>query len=243
MATAASPKVRWRRDRLFYSSVSVACALIVFLGFAPSYYLAPWFDTPVGTPEISPTLHVHGMVFTLWMVIGVIQPLLIFSRRADIHRKLGYGAIAVAILMLVLGLYAAARAMNAGFIGLGDPRAFFAIPFFAIVSFAIIVGFGVAWRKRAETHKRLMLLANTQIIEAAFARLLVAGGFALPPLFFVTADLIIVAGIAYDVITRGRIHKVWLWGGGAVIASQVLRIAIVETAAWLSFADWVKTFV
>ncbi len=57
-----------------------------------------------------------------------------------------------------------------------------------------------------------------------------------PLSFYLGADLIILAGIVYDWRSRGRVHNVWLWGGGLLIASQVLRVAIMGTAPWLAFA-------
>jgi len=32
------------------------------------------------------------------------------------------------------------------------------------------------------------------------------------------------------------VHKVWLWGGGAPVASQLLRVAVMHDPLWLAFA-------
>jgi hypothetical protein len=243
MATQSLPRVRWRHDRLFYTSMGLFSALIVFIGFAPSYYLSPWFKTPVGTPEITTLLHIHGAFFTAWIALSIVQPALIAGGARPLHRTIGYAGAGLAAVIVLLGTYAAARAMHGGFIGLGDTRVFFAIPFFAMVTFAAIVALGVKWRNRPETHKRLMLLANTQIIEAAVARICLAAGMPLPPLFFVGADLIIVAGIGYDLLSRGKVHNVWKYGGALVVLSQVFRVAISGTQPWIAFADAVKATV
>ena len=42
----------------------------------------------------------------------------------------------------------------------------------------------------------------------------------------------------YDFTTRGRVHPASLWGGLFFIASQVVRLAIGGTGAWLAFAGW-----
>jgi hypothetical protein len=43
--------------------MALAIGAIVFAGFAPTYYLRPYFH-----PEpLSPLLHVHGLVFTAWI--------------------------------------------------------------------------------------------------------------------------------------------------------------------------------
>lgn len=237
MATLASPGARRRGDRLFYTGMGVAIALTTAAGFARSYYLSAWFDPPKGTPEVGLLLHVHGAVFTAWIALSLVQPALIAGRNPALHRKLGYFGAGIAALMVVLGNVAGVAAMHGGFIGMGDPYAFYAIPFFAINTFAVIVVLAVAWRNRSETHKRLMLLANTQIVEAAAARLpmdVMAAGA--PISFFLVPDLIIIAGVGYDLISRGKVHKVWIWGGGLVVASQAFRLLVSQTGPWLAFA-------
>jgi hypothetical protein len=92
-------------------------------------------------------------------------------------------------------------------------------------------------RRNREAHKRLMLMAYISIITAAIARL--PGVLALgPPVFFGLTLLFVAAGIAYDRWSRGRVHPVYLWGGGLLAVSVPVRLAISTTAAWRSFAGW-----
>jgi hypothetical protein len=237
MATVQAPLVRWRNDRLFYTGMGVLVALIVVTGFARSYYLNPWIATPEGMRRLDGLLHLHGAVFTAWVLLGIVQPALIANRKRRLHRRLGYAGAGLAVLMVILGNVAAVAAMHGGFIGMGDPFAFYIVPFFAIWSFALCVALAVLWRDRAETHKRLMLLASTPLIEAAIARLpfdaINAGA---PFTYLLGSDVVIAAGIAYDLVSRGRVHKVWLWGGGLMVASQFLRLAVAQTEPWLAFA-------
>jgi hypothetical protein len=82
-----------------------------------------------------------------------------------------------------------------------------------------------------------MLLANAAILEAAVGRLPLEAVVSTAPLsFYLGADLVILAGAAYDKLTRGRIHAVWLWGGGLLVLSQLFRVAIMNTEPWLAFA-------
>lgn len=236
MATVQAPIVRWRNDRLFYTGASLYLAILTFAGFARSFYLARWMEPSPLTPEVGRLLIVHGLFFTAWMGLLVVQPVLIANRRRELHRKLGWMGAALAVAMVVFGNLASVAAMHGGFKQLGDPHAFYAIPFFAIQGFAVLVALAVLWRERAETHKRLMLLAAIVIVEAATARIelapIVAGA---PFSFFVGGDLLILAGMAYDRLSRGRIHKVWIWGGAAVVASQVGKVFISQTEPWMAF--------
>jgi hypothetical protein len=150
---------------------------------------------------------------------------------------LGSVGALLALMVWGLGNLASIEAMEVGYKGLGDPYAFYAITFFSMQAFGIVVALGIAWRKHAERHKRLMLLSGAAILEAAVGRLPLEMVASTAPLsFYVGADLIIIAGIIYDKATNGRIHPVWIWGGGALVASQALRVAIMNTDAWLAFA-------
>jgi hypothetical protein len=101
---------------------------------------------------------------------------------------------------------------------------------------------GIYFRRRRDTHKRLMLLATVSLLAAAVARLsrmvpippaVVATG---PLFYFGVADVLILALAAYDLLTRGRVHAVTLWGGAFIIVSQAARLAISGTRGWLAFA-------
>ena len=239
MATIASPAaVRLRNDRGFYTGMGLAIAATVIWGFAPSFYFSRWMAAPPTTPEIGLLLALHGSVFTAWIALMVVQPMLIASRNRALHRKLGYFGAGVAAAMVVLGNLAAVAAMHGGFIGLGDPYIFYAVPFFAINSFAVAVYFAVRWRNFAETHKRLILLSNVALIGAAVARIPLATIQNGAPFTFIFGpDLIILAGALYDWRTRGRVHKVWVWGGSAMVASQIVMMAVMGTGWWHAFAE------
>ncbi len=212
-------------------------AVTVFAGFARSYYLSHWLTPPARTPEITPLLHIHATVFTLWILLQVVQPALIASRRAGVHRKLGWFGAALALMVWLLGNLASIEAMKVGYKGVGDPYAFYAITFFSMQAFGIIVALGILRRGDGDAHKRLMLLSNAAILEAAVGRLPLQMVVDTAPLsFYLGADLLILAGILYDWRSRGRVHPVWIWGGGALVASQFLRVAIMNTGPWLAFA-------
>lgn len=238
MATIAHPAARVRTDRIFYTSMGLAIAATIFWGFSSSFYLSRWMTAPPTTPDWTPLLYLHGGVFTVWMVLVVTQPLLVASRNLRLHRRLGYLGAAVAAAMVVVGNVTAVAAMHGGFKGLGDPMVFYAVPFFAINSFAVAVLLAVVWRNRAETHKRLILLSNVGILGAAIARLPIDAMQAGAPFTFLfLPNLVTVAGIAYDLRTRGRVHPVWIWGGLAMLASQIAVFPVMGSGWWHAFAE------
>jgi hypothetical protein len=57
-------------EHVFFWAMSALIALIVFVGFARTYYLAGFFGAK---PLAAPIVHVHGAVFTCWIVLLLAQ--------------------------------------------------------------------------------------------------------------------------------------------------------------------------
>src|SRR5262245_24904650 len=77
----------WGADAKFYLTMSVVAATILFLGFAPSFYLKSVIQAP--TPPLFALTIVHGVVFTAWMALFITQSALIVAKRPAPHRQLG----------------------------------------------------------------------------------------------------------------------------------------------------------
>lgn len=227
------------RDRLFYGTMAIALAITAFAGFAPTYYLRLVSGGPTATLSggpFTPAFHVHGALFTAWVLLFVVQTALISSRRVAVHRRLGMAGAVLAAAMVAAGVKVAVSSAARGAAPPGmTALAFLVIPLFDLVLFTGFVSAALVARRNKEAHKRLMLLAYVSIITAAIARL--PGVLPLgPPAFFGLALLFVVAGAIYDFVSRGRIHKVYLWGGAIFVVSVPLRLAIANTSAWQSFA-------
>jgi len=229
-----------RRERLFYVGISAMIAITVFAGFAPSYFLKSYF----GSPPLIPLLHLHGLVFSSWIVLLLTQTTLVAANRTDIHRRLGIAGGVLAGLMVVIGtMTAIVRASQGAAAGGTPPLVFLAIPLFDMLVFASLVSAGFYFRRRTDVHKRLMLLATISILAAAIARLPFGILKAGPPAFFGLTDLFIVVCIGYDLITQRRLHRATVWGGLLIVLSQPLRLMISGTSAWMAFATWLTHWV
>jgi hypothetical protein len=231
-----------RRERLFYTGMAVAFLFIVFAGFARTYYLRPYF----GTPQLTPLLHLHGLIFTSWIVLLLAQTLLVATKRTAVHRRLGWAGAALAVLMILVG--ATTAVMRAKIIevppGSPSPLVFLTIPLGDMLVFALLIGAGFYYRRRLDVHKRLMLLATIAILPAAVARLPLDFIQQVGPLaFFGLSDLFILVILLNDLLTRGRPHRATVWGGLLVIVSHPLRLFVGNTQVWLSFATWLTSWV
>lgn len=224
-----------RGKRRFHVGIALAIAITVFAGFAPTYYLRAYYQsTPLGGLR-----HLHGVVFTAWVLLFLIQATLVSSGRVALHRRMGVGGAVLAALMVVVGTTTAVVQTSEGRSPLGvPPLSFLAVPFFDMVVFAGLVATGLWHRRRADTHKRLMTLATISLLAAPIARLPFGAAMVGLPGVFAMADLFIVACILYDLTALRRVHPATLWGGLAIVVSQPLRLAISGTGAWLGFARW-----
>jgi uncharacterized membrane protein YhaH (DUF805 family) len=238
MATIAAPRARGSAERVFYFGMTAAMALTVFVGFARSFFLRPLFpDFPA---PAEPFFFFHGVAFAAWFVFLVVQSALVTARRTSLHRRLGWWGAGLTVAMIGLGIHGSLVAARrpGGFVGIPLPGLqFLAMPIFDIVLFGAFVALAVLRRRDTQAHKRWMLLATVNVLDAAVARWPGVGELG-PPGFFLLADLFIVALAIWDLKTRGRLHTATAWGGALIVLSQPLRLALSGTAAWLAFAGW-----
>jgi hypothetical protein len=229
-------------DRLFYTSMAVMMAIVVLIGFAPTYYLRAFSSGTAGVTvsgaPLTLLVHLHGFLFSAWVVLFVVQTALVASRRVRVYRAMGVAGAVLAALMVVAGTTTAIAGAKAGSAPPGvDPLAFLMIPLADITLFAAFVGTALSLRRRKEAHKRLMMLAYISILAAAVARL--PGVLPLGPIgFYGFTFVFLLAAVLYDYLTRRRIHPAYIWGGTIMVLSVPLRLVVSGTEAWQSVAGF-----
>lgn len=233
---------RRRSEHLFFWSMSVLIALIVFIGFARTYYLAALFH-PKPLPGRPPgaLVHVHGAVFTCWIALLVAQASLAGSGRIDVHRRLGLLGLGLAPVMVVLGV-AVATDMVRRFAGVAiiDSPGIYAVALSEIAGFAVPVFFAFRLRSTPEYHKRLILIGTIAMMTAGFGRWPVHFLLHKPlPAMLAAFSLLLLVG-GYDLLSRGKLHRATVLGGAWVIFAELSGDAIGHTAAWHSFAAFVQ---
>lgn len=231
MATLPRPTALAALDRRFYAVMALAVAATAFAGFAPTFYLARFF----GARPLPPLLVLHGLLFSGWILLLLAQVSLVALRRTDWHRRLGVGGVALAAALLPVGALAAIASARRGFAPAGvDPLTFMAVPFGSLVMFAGFFAAAVAYRRRPELHKRLVLLATIAILTPAIARLGFVGQR--PVIALALTNLFVVVAVIYDWRSRGRVQPVYLWGGAVILLSGPLRFLIGRSGAWHALA-------
>jgi hypothetical protein len=225
-------------ERTFFTTMTVAMALIVFAGFARTYYLRPLLPASTLPATLTPLIHVHGVLFSAWMLLLLVQARLVASRNIALHRRVGVSSIPLAILMIGVGTVTALQAAQRGVAPPGvDARQFLVVPLFALVVFGVLYAAAIRYRRQAQTHKRLMLLATIGLLPPALARWIVFYLGLGPPVVLTVTTLFIVPLVVWDLRMMGRLHPATLWSGLLVVLSIPARLAIASTDAWLALAD------
>ena len=233
----AESRPRSASERRIYLVAAIATVTLILIGFARTYYLKGLYDAP----SLTPLVHLHGFVMSVWFGLFLVQVFLASKRRVDLHRRLGmFGAVWAPIVFVV----AVATAITAARLGHAPPGppplVFLAIPLGDMVYFAGIVPLAFHYRKQPGIHKRLMLLAFVGQLPAAIARIPLEAIAQAGPLAYVgLTTLLAAACIAADTIRHRRLHPAFGWGLLFLVTTQVGRLAVSGTDAWMRFATWV----
>ncbi|HTK30251.1 MAG TPA: hypothetical protein VL309_11895 [Vicinamibacterales bacterium] len=233
-AVRAAAARRQRRSGFLYLAASLAFFALVVWTFARTYYLKALFHTPA----LSSLLHVHAVVMTGWVVLLVVQTGLVSIRRVPWHRRIGvfgagWGALVVA-LGTVTTIAAGAREVRHHTRAAPGQVAIMGLDLLQMLFFAVFVAAAVAWRRRPDIHRRLMLLTIACMLPDALARLPVS--FMTNGLILAGLDLFLIGCVATDTIRHRRLHPAFGWGAGSFIVAFHVALLGVMTPAWIRFA-------
>jgi hypothetical protein len=221
-------------ERFFFGGMAILLCVIVVIGFTPTYFGAGVFRAPLP----SPILHVHGAVFSLWMILYAVQTAFIAAHRVRWHRTFGTIAFCLPPLMVVLGVIAAVDALHRGVrIGPLDPATSLAIPLLGIVAFTVVIYVSWRMRKQAAAHKRLILLATMGLTEAAWGRFPWARMGISPAAGAVGGlGILVLLLVAYDLIALHRVHRSTMWAAPFTFVLNAFAVPVGMSAAWHAFS-------
>jgi len=242
MATVAEVQVdRASSERKFYCRMALFLVALVFLGFAPSFYLrniVPSYPRP--NPSLTPFVLLHGGLFTLWMLVLIAQTQLVAAGRRDIHMKLGKAGMALAVALVpVMYLVAVWQVDRANQPPFTDPLTWTIVPLAVIVPYAVMIWNGWAHRKNAQWHKRSMLGAAILVVAGpSIGRMPVApptiGGFTF---VFFLGLLLFVPLFLWDRRSLGHTHPATRLGFSMLLVSIAIPLLVFWTGAdWASVA-------
>jgi len=234
MASIISPR---RTDRLFFPLMALLLGVYVLLGFWSSYIGAGLVFAKLP----SALVHIHSVLYVGWIALLLTQIALVETRHVATHRKLGILLGWWAAAMVLVGPATAIMALRREPSGLSPGG--FAGDLAQTVAFAILISAGLARRKNAPEHKRLMTLASAAIIGPALARWpfdFIQNGppFALASLYLLQPLLLIV----YDLAAQRRVLQATWFGLGVMLLVLMCFLTLPAWHGWQLFTTWVAHF-
>lgn len=212
-------------DKYFYFAMSLLAVVLVVCGFGTTVN-PNLLHADIPRPFI---LWIHAAAFSAWVLFFVLQSALVRTHNVRVHRSLGWFGAALGVFMVPLGITTAVIMARFKFHQLhqADASLFLSIPFLDITCFATFFTLAIYWRKKPELHRRLIFIATSILLAAAFGRLpyLRDSSF-----FYAGVDAVILLGVVRDLLVNRRVHTIYR------IALPVL-IVLQSCAAWLAFAS------
>lgn len=238
--TLESSRSRLAAERRFYLTLILLMIATVVFGFARSVFLRPLFPAFPTPPE--PFFYIHGVLYFAWMALMLVQASLISARSPGLHMRLGVVAYALVPAMIVMGVVGSLMAARrpGGFVGVPvPPLQFLAVVLGDMVMFALFAGLALAYRRRPQAHKRLIILAGIVLMDPSIGRWPVDALAQVPDYsFWLKIALFLVPLIVWDIVTLRRLHGTTLMGSIVLLAEGLARGPIGATPQWLAFAKW-----
>jgi hypothetical protein len=201
--------LRQELSRSFY--LVMALLMLALVTYAFSRTIGPGLVHSPRSHRFLALLTFHACVFYSWMLFFLVQSALVRLRNVRLHRLLGWFGAADALLVVLMGLWASFAEPA--------PLALELVGVVSMAGFGIPVALAILWRKRPAYHRRLLLVGTAMLTNAAFARL--PGDWLPGHLFYLGTDLLIVAGVTFDLWSERRIHPVYRLALPLFVTAQV----------------------
>lgn len=189
-----------------YKNISLFFILIltiVVLGFFKTYFgLFPAFK------EVTNIQHIHGLLFLIWFVMLIIQPILIKRKLYKWHRLLGKVSYFI-VPLIVFSIFFIAKEMYETMpaeVPQAKRISILYVPFYQILDFVLLYVLAILYKKKIAYHMRYMIATSLAVYGAALKRAFInLGGVNGKDAFlytFILTDLIIIGLIMYDLKHR-----------------------------------------
>lgn len=220
-------------DRKLFWATAFLFPIFIFIGFSKSYYLSAFFDT---RPFANGLVHLHGIVMTLWVLFFSVQIALVRTKNIRLHMTLGMVGVGLAAVVVISGvatMYDSLLVRGDEIIGM-NPHSFLIIPFAALLMFVILFSGAIFYRKQPFEHKSLMFLTAINFLPFGFSRMPFIPDQYMIPWAFGAPDLIAIGVFIWFTAKHRKFNRVFAGGLFLLIASQPLRIALMDSPLWLN---------
>lgn len=216
---------------------------VIIIGFSNTY-LPKITSTNIQLP---PIIHLHALVFVLWLAFFLFHVTLIVRKKIAIHTRLGKWGVLFSLVMLVIGCAASIAVAKLGHKGIPgvefpDAAGFLLLNLSSLIVFVTLTVLGWLNRNNPPAHKRFMLLATAGgLTPPGVARMPFIVGST--PAIAIVVLVLVLAGPVYDIISYRKIHWAYLLGIIIVLFSlPPVVLTLSGTAIWRGIADLIMHF-
>lgn len=224
-------------ERLFYVVAGSVMLIATVAGFRLFLAHGKGFGGAEITRQIVPLVVIHGTAMFTWILLFLVQSIFILNGNRRLHMRIGVAGAVLAGVMVILGSTAAILSTRHNpemYQPLGGPRFFLATMLGEMLSFGTLVAIAVVYRRRAEIHRPMMLLASLMIISGSLGRCPYIADFAaMPPLYVLGPALAL--GALFLVLQWGMTRVVSRWyvfGYCAFVIASFIFVIVGHSALW-----------
>ena len=214
----------------FFFWMTLLMAFFVFSGFGMTY----WYPMASGTfPPAPPVVHLHGMVYSLWMILLVVQAGLVNVRNISLHRSLGMFGIALATAVIFMGALITLLGSRGNPDGINYNNGIY-LGIMAVVGFALFFTLAIRNIRKPEIHRRLILFAMLPILPPGIHRLyMIPLGLQSFPVMamYLTLDAMAAAIVYHEWRNTKSISRYTWFGVIWLVIQQLLHATVVQTDA------------
>lgn len=212
--------------------------ILIMIGVQWGFYRVYTSQFP-NFKDATVTIHVHGALLMTWLILLIIQPLLISTGRAKLHRTIGKSSYLLGPL-IIISMFLVGRSSyirHSPFVPEQEMLGIVVLDMRGWISFAIFWALAMIYRKDSGAHMRYMIATGIIGIGPGIGRGLQTLGVDPGPALTITdvIDIVIVGFLlGYDIYRKKNykpflvIFIVFLIGG--------FLWQIRDTTAWQSFA-------
>src|SRR3569833_2397376 len=233
-------------DRWIYVFTAASFIAIVLAGFVPDS-LAKLGAIHAGQrPPFPLVLHIHAVLMGSFLLLLMAQTVLVATGRCAWHMQLGVAALVLTPVIVITGfilaptIYHSVRNAAQAAPPPAKQQLQRTLPILenilllqtqAGILFSIYMWIALRARSRdSGLHKRMILLAVTAVLGAAFARI----GWlpTTPPAMELYCALAVSPLFIWDVIRNRRIHRAWLGWAAFYVPCCVVAQTLWDTPFW-----------
>lgn len=156
------------RTYRYVSYFFVVILAILVAGFYNSYFSR--FPTFAGLTYVH---HAHTLLLLLWFAMLIVQPILIYQKRLNLHRFIGKISYII-VPLIVVSMLAAIKTQyikNAPRMLETQNFAFLYLPTSALIPFVTLYVLAIVYRKRPAKHMRYMIASAVALLGPGVGRI------------------------------------------------------------------------